>query len=145
MRDDATVPGTWHGQAMVLYDRCSNPDDSILADRLLACRDFARKNGSTLLGQYVDYGQAALVDGRDADLSWIDVAAKRPALRDAMERVTSTRAWLLVWHPDRISAFSRCRVTVIERLEGRVLRIGGAIVSPAAFRSCCAPVLGAAS
>lgn len=142
---DVAAPVTWHGAAMVLYDRCSNPDDAILADRLGACRAFAHKYGSTVLGQYVDYGQAALVDGRDSDLNWIDVAAQRAALRDAVERISTSDAWLLVWHPDRISAFSRCRVPVIERLAGRVLRIGGAIVSPSTFRSCSAPVIGAVS
>lgn len=143
MRDDASV--TWHGRAMVLYDRCSNPDDAILADRLGACRAFAHKHDSTVLGQYVDYGQAALLDGRDATLNWLDVAASRPALRDAIERVCSAGAWLLVWHPDRISAFSRCRVPVIERLDGRVLRIGGAIVSPSTFHGRPTPAIGAVS
>lgn len=144
MRDDAASL-SWHGQAIVLYDRCSDPDDAILADRLAACRAFARKHCGLVLGQYVDYGHAALLDGRDATLNWVDIAAGRPALKDAIERVTTSRAWLLVWHPDRISAFSRCRVPVIERLDGRVLRIGGAIVSPSAFRSCHAPTAGAVS
>lgn len=144
MRDDAAFL-SWHGQAVVLYDRCSDPDDTILADRLAACRTFARKDCGNVLGQYVDYGQAALFDGRDAALNWVDVASGRPALRDAIERAITSRAWLLVWHPDRISAFTRCRVPVIERLEGRVLRIGGAIVSPSTFHSRCAPTAGAAS
>ncbi len=144
MRENAALL-SWHGQEMVLYDRCSNPDDAVLADRLAACRAFAHKSTGIVLGQYVDYGQAALLDGRDPALNWIDVAAGRPALRDAVERITSSRAWLLVWHPDRISAFSRCRVPVIERLDGRVLRIGGAIVSPSTFHSCIAPVAGAVS
>lgn len=125
-----SAPATWQGRPIVIYDRCANPNDTFLADRVAACRTFALKQHSPVRAQYIDYGQAALVDGRSDNDDWLDVGMARTALHDAMERTLDEKAWLLVWHPDRLSSFSRCREIVLDRLKGRVFRVDGRIVSP---------------
>lgn len=126
---DLETDHPWRGRPVVLYDRCVVPDDILLGERQDGCRRFAVAERCSVAGEFVDYGRSATIDGRGRG-GWLDVAAGRPQLRAAVRHVLDTDAWLLVWHPDRISAYAACRTQVFERVAGRVLRAGvGPVVS----------------
>jgi len=130
-KQNDTAP--WRGQPVVLYDRCVTPDDPLLADRLRQCRQYAATQDCAVVAVCVDYGHAATLDGRTAG-GWLDVAAVREALRDAVARASRADTWLLVWHPDRLSAYSGCRRMVVARVGGRVLRVGRGLVEASRFQ-----------
>ena len=127
-----TSDAPWRGQSVVLYDRCVSPDDPLLADRLAQCRRYAAEQGCPVTAERVDYGQAAKLDGR-GESGWLDVAALRGQLRDAVGQCQEAGAWLLVWHPDRISSYSACRRTALDALGGRVLRMGRGLIEDGSF------------
>jgi hypothetical protein len=127
-----TSDAPWRGHSVLLYDRCVSPDDPLLADRLAQCRRYAAEQGCPVIAERVDYGRPAKLDGR-GESGWLDVAALRGQLCDAVRECQAAGAWLLVWHPDRISSYSACRRVALNALSGRVLRVGRGVIKEGSF------------
>ena len=104
------------------------------------CLEYAASQECRVLATYVDYGISATIDGRQV-AGWVDIR-RRPVLNHAVGRANAPGIWLLLWHPDRLSAFAGCRAPIIKCLDGRVLRVGRGLVEPARFEMLEAPSSG---
>lgn len=110
---------TWGGP-VIIYDRCPSAQDLYLAARMADCRNFADLRGCPVAAEHIDSGPNSLTDGPDA--------RDRAELAEAIRACIRTGAYLLVWHPDRISHHAVGRAPVIETLSGRILHSRGGLV-----------------